>query len=189
MKHITAALLALVVISCSETDPVEPTSQALLSHELTFLRFDADAYQAAEKQAGFWAVRGQSRSLQLRYTDTQGVFLTFEVGPNSLVDRDSVYITVNVDAAGELAFHFEPSGLQFNNNAPARLRINHARSNPDIDADSDVDLGDLLLSLRVGVWKRELPILPWLKLPSLNLLSDVTEVRVHDFTSFGMAVD
>jgi hypothetical protein len=189
MKHIQTALLALLVAACAGDDQAAPSATALLGGELTFLRFTGDGYQAAEKSGGFWAVPGQSRSLELRYTDTNQAFMRFEVGPNALVSADSVFITVAVDAAGQLAFHFEPSGLRFNHQAPAVLRIDRARSNPDIDGNGRVDLADTLLSLNVGVWKRELPMLPWLLIPSLNLLGTVTEARVYDFTSFGMAVD
>jgi hypothetical protein len=115
--------------------------------------------------------------------------MLFEVGPNSLVATDSVLISVAVDATGRLAFDFQPSGLRFNSSAPATLRIDRARSNPDIDANGSVDLTDVLLSVQAGIWKRELPLLPWVRLPTLNLLGTVVAAEVYDFTNFGMAVD
>jgi hypothetical protein len=189
MQYIKAALLALLVVSCSESDQAGPPESALLDSALTFVRFNDDAYQAAPKSGGFWAVPGQSRSIELRYSDSNQTFMRFEVGPNSLVSQDSVFISVNVDATGRLAFDFQPAGLQFNGNAPALLHINRARSNPDINGDGSTDLTDILLGLQVGVWKRELPILPWVRLPTLSLLGTITVVEVHDFTNFGMAVD
>jgi hypothetical protein len=71
----------------------------------------------------------------------------------------------------------------------ARLTIDYGRAHPDINGNGYVDLGDTLLSLGVDIWKRELPLLPWLPLPSLNLLGNVERASVYDFTSFGMAVD
>jgi hypothetical protein len=189
MQYIKAALLALLVVSCSDSDQAGPPASALLDSALTFLRFNDDAYQAAQKSGGFWAVPGQSRSVELRYSDSNQAFLRFEVGPNSLVTQDSVFISVDVDATGRLAFDFQPAGLQFNSSAPAILRIDRARSNPDIDGDGSTDLTDILLSLQVGIWKRELPMLPWVRLPTLNLLGTVMVVEVDDFTNFGMAVD
>jgi hypothetical protein len=184
----TAALSGLLLISCSDTDQFSPPRASLLTSELTFLRFTDDAYQAAEKSASFWAVKGESRTLVLRYADTGQEYLKFQVGPSTLVDRDSVLISVAVDAAGNFAFHFSPSGLRFNPYAPASLALNHARTNGDIDADGDVDLIDAARSLGAGVWKRELPVTPWLRIPSVNL-GVVQRSDVYDFTSFGMAVD
>jgi hypothetical protein len=184
----TAALFGLLLISCSDADQFSPPRASLLTSELTFLRFTNDAYQAAEKSASFWAVKGESRTLILRYADTGQEYLKFQVGPNTLVDRDSVLISVAVDDSGRFAFHFSPSGLRFNPYAPASLALNHARTSGDIDADGDVDLLDATYSLRTGVWKRELPVTPWLRIPSVNL-GVVERSDVYDFTSFGMAVD
>ena len=181
-------LLGLLLISCSDADQFSPPRASLLTSQLTFLRFTDDAYQAAEKSASFWAVSGKSRTLVLRYADTGQDFLKFHVGPNTLVDRDSVLISVAVDDAGNFAFDFSPSGLRFNPDAPASLALNRSRTNTDIDADGDVDLLDELHSLQAGVWKRELPVTPWLRIPSINL-GVVERSDVYDFTSFGMAVD
>ena len=190
MNRLSVALFAAILLSCSDADQVSPPTQpALLTDHLTFVRFSADAFAAAEKSGSFWAVPGESRALLLRYADTGEEFVRFTVGAASLLTSDSVLISVEVDAAGVLAFHFQPSGLQFNERAPAVLQINHARANPDIDADGDVDLIDTTLGLQAGIWKRELPILPWIKLPSINLTSDIEQADVYDFTSFGMAVD
>lgn len=187
-KRWSAVLFSLLIISCTDTDQFSPPRASLLTSELTFLRFTNDAYQAAEKSASFWAVKGDSRMLVLRYSDTGQEFLKFQVGPNSLVDRDSVLISVAVDEAGRFTFHFSPSGLRFNPNAPALLALNHARTSDDVDGDGDVDLIDATRRLGVGVWKRELPVTPWLRIPSVSLGS-VERTDIYDFTSFGMAVD
>jgi hypothetical protein len=184
----TAALLGLLLISCSDADQFSPPRASLLTSELTFLRFNADAYQVAEKTASFWAVKGDSRTLTLHFADTGQEYLKFQVGPNSLVDQDSVLISVRVDENGAFEFEFSPSGLRFNPSAPAVLALNHARTNGDIDGDGDVDAIDLLRAQQAGVWKRELPFLPWQRIPSANLGS-VERSDVYDFTSFGMAVD
>ena len=188
-KRWTAVLLtALLSVSCSDSDQFSPPQASLLTSELTFLRFTDSAYRAAEKSASFWAVQGESRTLVLRYADTGQEFLKFQVGPNTLIDADSVLISVAVDASGRFAFEFSPSGLRFNDAAPAVLSLNHARTSEDIDADGDVDLIDATRSVGAGIWKRELPVTPWLRIPSVNLGS-VERSNVYDFTSFGMAVD
>lgn len=190
MKKLTACMLALLLVSCSDADQVSlPTQAVLLTENLTFLRFSDAAYAAAEKSGQFWAVPGESRTLVLRYTDSGQEFMRFDVGPHSLQTADSVSISVQVDQYGEFTFHFSPSGLRFNPLAPARLKVNYSRANEDVDADGDVDSFDAVLLVTAGIWKRELPGLPWVSLPSVNLLRGVELTDVYDFTSFGMAVD
>lgn len=190
MKAIRVALLAALLISCSDTDQVSLPTQAVVStSNLTFLRLSGDAFAAAEKSGSFWAVPGQASSLVLRYSDTGEEFLRFDVGASSLETTEPVQISVQLDPTGALIFHFAPSGTQFNNSDPAILRINYARMNPDVDGDGDADLSDRILGTQAGIWKRELPLLPWLKMPSIRLQSDVEQAKIYDFTSFGMAVD
>lgn len=189
MRAFQAALIAALLISCADDQTAPVEQAAVVGTNLTFLRLDAAAYAAAEKSASFWAVRGQDRSVALHYTDTGEEFLRFEVGANSLQSDDSVQISVQIDDSGELAFHFEPSGLQFNRFSPAVLQIDRARANGDVDGDGDVDILDALLAKQASIWKRELPLLPWIKIPSITLIGTVQQAKVYDFTSFGMAVD
>lgn len=190
MKRLPVLLLGLALFACADADRLStPRDAALLTSDLTFLRFDDRAFAAAQQSGSFWARRGEAGRLTLRYADSGEAFLQFDVGPNALVDRDSVLISVKVDAAGDLAFHFEPSGLRFNSLAPARLTIDFGRADRDVDADGDVDLVDAVLRQQVSIWKRELPLLPWVKIPSLNLLGTTEQASIYDFTSFGMAVD
>lgn len=187
MNRFSIAVLAMLISGCADADQFSSPKQAgFLTNQLTFLRFDAPTATGGS----FWAVPGESRSIVLRHTDNDAEFLRFEVGPNSLTDVDSVQISVQVDPSGEVMFHFSPSGLRFNSNAPALLTVNTTRTNGDIDRDGDVDLTDNVLQVQSGVYKRELPLLPWLKIPSVNLDGDkVRQARIYDFTSFGMAVD
>lgn len=191
------ATLAILTSGCGErvTSPIQPS---LLTNDLTFYRFDAAAFEHVPRHASFWAVKGENRRLVLHYSDTKAEFLRFDVGAESLSlrpdgtrfeDGDSVRISVEVDAEGLMVFRFAPSGLKFNASQPARLTIDRKRSDPDIDRNGYVGLGDALLDLRSGIWKQELPLLPWLKVPSINLFGNISRADVHDFTGFGMAVN
>lgn len=197
MKRLVIAVLAILVTACGEgiTPPPQP---ALLGSELTFYRFSSDAFEHAPREAGFWAVKGEDRSLVLRYTDTHAEFMRFEVDASSLWKRpdgsafqsgDSIYISVNLDSSGRMIFRFAPSGLKFDARQAARLTIDSSRRNADINGNGSVGPDDVLLALRAGIWKQELPLLPWLKLPGVNLAGDVATVDIHDFTGFGMAVN
>lgn len=171
-------LLALLLLSACAGDSTAPRQNAFLDvQDPTFIAFKPDAYAAAPKSASFWAVAGQSRSLILRYTDTGEEFLRFTVGAQSLAG-DSVRIAVTVADDGTMRFHFEPSGLHFNPDDPARLRIAMGRARVDP-----------LTSLAASIWRRDLPGLPWLELPTIHLSGDTVESDVQHFTDFGMAVN
>ncbi|MGQ0562390.1 MAG: hypothetical protein ACT443_11005 [Gemmatimonadota bacterium] len=196
MTRSLVAGLAILITACS--GDVTPPRQALLASEPEFLKFDDDAYAAAEKQARVWAVKGETRVVVLRYSDPAEEFLRFTVGAQSLAERpdgtrfeagDSVEITVRVEDDGRMVFRFSPSGLKFDDAQPAILRLSHARANPDLDGNGTVNLADAALELEIGVFKQELPGLPWLQIPSLSLPGDLIEAEVHDFTGFGMATN
>lgn len=197
MRRIVFAMVAILVTGCS--DSVSPRLEpSLLSGDLTFLRFDSTAQTAAVREAGFWAVRGEPATLLLRYSDTGETYLRFDVGAGSLEQRpdgsrfaegDSVWITVRAESNGVFAFRFQPSGLKFSAAEPAVLTLDHARTDPDIDGNGSFGLSDTVLALTAGIWKQELPILPWLRIPTLRLTGTVVRADVHDFTGFGMAVN
>ena len=86
MKRSALALLAIVA-ACGDGGVTPPVQTALLDSDLKFYRFDATAFEQAPRHASFWAVRGESRALVLRYNDTNAEFLRFEVGPSALRER------------------------------------------------------------------------------------------------------
>jgi len=197
MRRALFAITALLIAACSE-QTVTPGQSALTTSDLTFLQLRPDAFAAAQKSAQFWAVKGQDRAVALHYTDTGQELMRFSVGADALAARpdgsafqagDSILISVALEESGQLIFRFQPSGLQFSNSRPAELVVDGSRTNPDINADGIVDLRDTVLKLQAGIWKQDLPGVPWLKIPTLNLNSDVVRSKIDDFTGFGMAVN
>ncbi|MGQ0814306.1 MAG: hypothetical protein ACT4O1_07550 [Gemmatimonadota bacterium] len=197
MKCFVVAMVAILVTGCGD-DVLPPRSQDLLSTDPTFLKFDDDAFATVEKQASFWAVKGEARAVSLRYGDTGEAFLRFEVGAQSLSTRpdgsainagDSILISVRLEADQSMAVRFSPSGLKFDGSHPAVLRLSYARANPDVNGDGTVDLTDAVLETAVAVWKQEQALLPWFKIPSIQLSDDAVQADIFDFTGFGMAVN
>jgi hypothetical protein len=89
----------------------------------------------------FWAVKDQDRFVEIFYADSLGQpgerLLSFEVPRKALAtypdgtkfeDRDSVLIVVRVTDPATLAFDFEPSGLRFKSDKPARLTVGYGRA-------------------------------------------------------------
>src|SRR5206468_1337140 len=78
-------------------------------------------------------------------------FLRFEVPNDGLYRKpdgtafaagDSIQITVTVVDTKQFRFDFQPSGLQFNPNDPARLKVEYHYADPDFNGDGSVDSGD-----------------------------------------------
>ncbi len=129
----------------------------------------------------FWAVRGESRSVQINYrssidnnvhpflqlttTDPQSV-----PGVGELAMGDSVLITVTVDTT-KIGVSLEPSGLQFG--APAQLKIWYDGAGGDLNGDGVADSTDAAIEAQVlGLWYREKDSDPWTKLGASQSLDE-----------------
>lgn len=161
-----------------------PTSQ------LNFLRLRADAPAPVTLDTGFWAVRGENRELEIRLRGDDGDddgerLLEFRVPGDALLrypdgrafaPGDSVRIRVRLDATGRFIFDMQPSGLQFDRDRPAELRLYYGLAGA-VDED------------HVFVWRQESDGLPWLRIASVRLKDD-DEVRaeITGFSAFSLAL-
>lgn len=194
------ALPALVLLAAGCDDTSAPDA-GKTDAELEFVRFPATPPLAA-LQASFWAVAGDDRRVAIRYLpDEVGEdgeeFLEFRVPGDGLfrrpdgtrfADGDSILITVIVSPDGRFLFELQPSGLVFNPDHPARLKVTYRRVEDDLDGDGDVDDDDLELDSRLQVWKRELPGTPWRPIGTVRV-EDFDEIEgvITSFTGFCIA--
>jgi hypothetical protein len=129
----------------------------------------------------FWAVRGESRSIQINYassidSDTHP-FLSltttdpqFVPGVGELAVGDSVLITVSVDTT-KIGVRLEPSGLQFG--APAQLKIWYGGAAGDYNGDGVIDDTDAQVeSQLLGLWYREGQADAWTQLSATQSLDE-----------------
>ena len=115
-------------------------------------------------QVSFWAVRGESRFVQINYqssidedshpflrlttTDPQ-----FVPGVGELAVGDSVLITVTIDTT-KIGVALEPSGLQFGE--PSQMQIWYGGAGGDLNGDGVVDSIDTGVEQQLlGLWYRE----------------------------------
>jgi hypothetical protein len=129
----------------------------------------------------FWAVRGESRSVQINYssgidslihpflvlttTDPQ-----FVPGVGELAVGDSVLVTVIVDTT-KLGVSLEPHGLQFG--APAQMKIWYGGAGGDLNGDGVVDSTDAMIEAKLlGLWYRADASEPWTHLSANQSLED-----------------
>lgn len=185
---VTAAVLAT---ACNDSSGPNGTD-TLPEDQLDFVPISATAPPLATLDTSFWAVRGEERTLEMRFAGQGGPgtgsrFLELEIEDESLLRRpdgtlfaegDSIEITVSID--GEVfLIDFGPSGLVFNPEEPAELEIEYAEAEDDflaIEADFDV-------------WRQEQPGEDWQKLASVKFEDlDEIEVSIFGFTRFALAV-
>lgn len=191
-------LVALAGAGCSESTGPEP---GITEAELQFLRFPATP-PVETLQASFWAVKGDNRELEIRYLpDEPGEegeeFLEFRVPAEGLLrrpdgslfaDGDSIRITVTLSEDGRFLFRFQPSGLRFDPEHPARLDITYRGVDGDLNGDGNVDGNDEDLKSRLRVWKQERVGEPWFPIGTLHIEDfDEIEGEITSFTGFCIA--
>lgn len=150
-------------------------------------------------QISFWAVRGESRSVQINYkssidsgahpflqlttTDPQ-----FVPGVGALAVGDSVLVTVTVDTT-KIGVSFAPTGLQFG--APAQLQIWYSGANGDFNGDGVVDSTDAKIEAQLlGLWYREVDSDPWTKIGATQSLDTKSfSYTLPHFCEYDVAAD
>jgi hypothetical protein len=207
-------ILTVAVVLLSACDPVGPvdelqrqdllTETPLISgllgrseNELTFARY-VQGMGPEVLEASFTAVKGRTSTLQVRYEgqdESEAPLLEFRVGPNSLLlhpdgslvlPGQAVTITVTLDPV-LLYFHFEPHGLTFSPLDPARLRLNYAHADDDVNGDGIINFLDAVLQLQFRIWRQDALGLPFVQIPTIRQEGDVLEGRVTHFTGFALA--
>jgi hypothetical protein len=132
----------------------------------------------------FWAVRGESRSVQINYSSSidngQHPFLTLTTtdpqfvpdGVGELAMGDSVLITVTVDTS-KIGVSLEPSGLVFGE--PASLTINYGGASGDLNGDGVADSTDSKIEAKLlGLWYREDQGDQWTQVGASHSIDDKT---------------
>jgi hypothetical protein len=184
---------------------MDPADQIVPEEELEFLRFPSDLAPLVTREASFWAVRGDDRELIMRYApdpdddDDEGgeEFLKFKVPGDGLLQRpdgtrfqigDSVLITVRVDPDNRFLFEFEPTGLRFDPDHRAELKVTYRRVGGDLNDDGVSDEHDEDLEQRMNFWTRERPGDPWRRIGTVKFEdAKEMEAKIDGFTGFCIA--
>jgi hypothetical protein len=179
-------LALALVAACS--DQVGPSSaapalnaQRVPQGSIPILQQSATAPALASYRVAFWAYVGQSSLVTVRYQPSAGQvvgdpFLRFEIPRNGLVAGasgmplrrgDSVAISVTIDP-GTFLVDFQPSGVMFSPNAPARLALWYGNANLDLNGNGVLDGNDRTLMEQLAIWYQLSPSASWFKQLSKN---------------------
>lgn len=199
MRAVALTLLtaAMVAVGCSDTTaPGVPTSQ------LNFVRQDTLAPPLLATRDSFWARVGDGREMRLYYqgatpTDSGEEFLRFEVPGDGLSRRpdgspfrvgDSIRITITVEDPTRFIFRFEPAGLAFSNEHPARLKVRYFNAEQDFDGDGDEDEDDRSIEREIGLWRQRVPGEPWVRIGFVKFEElDEISANLFGFSQYAVA--
>ena len=83
---------------------------------------------------------------------------------------------------------FEPTGLQFNPNQPARLKFHYLHANHDFDGNGVVDAADAEIEHILDLWRRESPSAAWFRVGSVKFEQlDEIDANILSFTEYALA--
>lgn len=168
--------------------------------ELHIVQQDTLSPPLVATQVSFWAKVGEGREVRLFYEVTPAdsdEFLRFEVPGDGLLRKpngtafapgDSIQITVTVLDASRFQFQFEPSGLVFNPNQPARLKVKYFGANHDFNDDGVTNAADSTIEQMLDLWRREGPTASWFKTGAVKFEElDELDANILAFTEYAVA--
>jgi len=198
LSRLTTLLGAAILLSCSDNTGPSGKPDA----ELRIIEQDSLAPPLVDNQGSFWAKVGDGRELRLNYqgatpADTGEDFLRFEVPGDGLLRKpdgsafqagDSILITVTVVDPARFLFRFEPAGLVFSSEHPARLKIHYFDANHDFDEDGDRDAEDDAIEHILDLWHREGVSAPWFQVGSVKFEElDELDANILTFSEYAVA--
>lgn len=188
----TAMMVGLAAIGCDGDSSGPEVPDTVSEDQLEFVPRSSTAPPLVTLDTAFWAVRGEQRTLEIRFAGQGGSgtgtrFLEFEVEDESLLRRpdgttftlgDSIEITVSIDPVLYLV-DFGPSGLVFNPQEPAELEIEYDEAEDEF----------LAREGEFDAWRQEGTGQPWERQASVQFEElDEIDVSVFSFTRFALAV-
>lgn len=197
-KTVLAGALTLALLACGDNTGPAGVPDA----QLTIVRQDTLAPPLVTNQASFWAKVGDGRELHLNYqgstpADTGEEFLRFEVPGDGLyrkpdgspfVTGDSILITVTVLDPTRFHFEFEPSGLVFSPEHPARLKVKYFNGEHDFNGDGVEDADDSAIETVLDLWRRTGPGALWFKLGAVKFEElDELDANILSFSEHAVA--
>jgi hypothetical protein len=152
------------------------------------------------------ATKGQDLEVRLFYAPSPGSgsqtgeeFLRLKIEEETLLrypdnhprqgalfqDGDTVSIRIQI-APADIIATLEPSGLLFNTNEPAKLKLRYAESDDDIDEDGSPDPE---LEVEIDMWRQENPGDPWFRIGTVKSEDlDEVEAELFGFSRYALAI-
>jgi len=195
MRRFLLVCSAVLLLSCSDS-----TSPGMPDAQLHILQKDPAAPALDSIVARFWAKVGEGREIRIGYqppADTGEDFVRFEVAGDGLLRKpdgsafqpgDSILITLTVVDPARFAVRFEPAGLVFNPNQPARLKFHYFHADHDFNGDGVINAADTTIEHTLDLWRRESATAPWFRNGSVKFEElDEIDANILSFTEYAIA--
>lgn len=195
------AILVLAAVAACD-DSTEPDGPVIVpTGQLVFAELEPGV-TIPTRDTSFVVTAGEEFELELRTDPEPGdddgqEFLEFDIDgetlfrrPNGTLFQPGDTITIRVVVPGDAyVFYFEPSGLRFNPNRPAELKISYGDADDDFDDDGDVDDDDSAFESNLTIWRQQVLGGDWERLGATlhSVESDEIEFDVEHFTGFALA--
>lgn len=197
MRRLLAAAVLLLAACGDNTGP-----GGVPDAQLHIVRQDSLAPPLIATQASFWAKVGDGREVHLNYqgatpADTGQEFLRFEVPGDGLYKRpdgtvfqpgDSILITLTVVDPAQFLFHFEPAGLRFSLDHPARLKVRYFDAEHDFNDDGVEDSTDDAIEQTLDMWRRVAPGAAWFRVGAVHFEElEELDANILTFSDYSIA--
>ena len=198
IRRLFVAVAVAALIGCSDNSG----PGGVPSTQLHILQQDTTAPPLVATRDSFWAKVGDGRELHFNYqganpADTGEEFLRFEVPGDALLRKpdgsafqagDSILITVTIDDPSKFVFRFEPAGLQFSPDHPARLKVEYFHADHDFNDDGIINAADSTIEHILDAWRREGPASDWFRVGSVKFEElDEIDANILSFSEYAIA--
>jgi len=107
---------------------------------------------------------------------------------NLIADGDSVFISLKWVGNDSILFELKPSGLQFDVDNRAELKIEYGEAGDDLNGDGDVDSEDAEIEHRLDIWRQAQPGDPFVRVGTGKIEdSNEIEAKLTGFSRFMIA--
>jgi hypothetical protein len=192
-RLIPVAVATLLAAACGSNDPgdgdIKPPG------ELSIIRLASTSPPLWNPVDSFYAKKGVDREVSIYFQDETGgqgeEYLRMRVDAPTLLERpdgtpfavgDSILIKVSIVSPDSILFELQPTGLKFNPDVPAELRIHYDHAEGDLDHDDDVDAEDDAIEQLIDIWRQESPGDPFVRVGTAK--SEELEEIEAELTSF-----
>jgi hypothetical protein len=101
---------------------------------------------------------------------------------------DSVLITVTIPDPALVQFQFQPTGLKFDPNVPAQLKVEYAEADRDYNEDGREDGADDAIKEQLAIWRQEQTGQSYYKVNTVNVAAlDECNANLTGFTRYAIA--
>jgi hypothetical protein len=194
-----AGVLALAVACSSTSGPDQPGVKA--ADSLHILVLQPNHPPLFSDTVSFMAFKGQGTEQKIYFADEDGMqgeeYLDFKLNDQSLLAYpdgtpfnagDSVRITIRVINPDSIYFQFEPAGLTFDPNHPAKLNIHYGETGGDFDDDHMVTQADSVIAHILAIWRQPEPSDSFSRLQSVRFEDqEEIEASLTGFSRYAIA--